>query len=203
MAWKKTRSQNAPIWSINSLFLMMDKAFLVWNCQGATSSKFHVVLKSLLQGYGPYIIVLVEPRIFGTKADRVIRKIGYTNSHRVEATGFSGVVNKDKGSKTLFTTIYGSPNPMMQERMWIDLLKLPIGAQKAWLLAGDFNATLNANKRKGGAIRLREGCKAFRTFTQRLGLMDLGFTGPKYTWKRRSLMVRLDRALCNNNWLQA
>lgn len=44
----------------------------------------------LIQTHRPHIIALLELRISGETADRTIRKIGYQNAHRVEATGFSG-----------------------------------------------------------------------------------------------------------------
>ncbi|XP_028752270.1 uncharacterized protein LOC114711983 [Neltuma alba] len=204
----------------------MINSFFVWNCQGAASSKFYRVLKSLLQGYKPDIVALVEPRISGANADRVIRRIGYPNSHRVEATGYSGgiwllwrasvtlrvLINHKQsihttieeasgGSPILFTAIYDSPNPSLREQLWRDLLKIQVSEAEPWLLAGDFNATINEGDRTGGTSWNRMGYQRFKNFIQDAGLVDLGFSGPKYTWQRGRLMVRLDRALGNSKWL--
>lgn len=128
----------------------MDLSFFVWNCQGAASPGFHRTLQSLLQGYKPDILVLVEPRIVGVQADKAIRRIGYPFSHRVEARGFSGgiwLLWKDKVNvevlvnhrqfihvrvcstpgavPCLFTAVYGSPTPTLREKLWEDLLQLP------------------------------------------------------------------------------
>lgn len=48
------------------------------------------MLKEYLREFNPDIIVLVETIISGPKAVNVIRRIGFSNSHRVEARGFSG-----------------------------------------------------------------------------------------------------------------
>ena len=40
--------------------------------------------------YKPKIIVLLEPRISGIKADRVVKNLGFDRSHRIKAEGFAG-----------------------------------------------------------------------------------------------------------------
>ncbi|XP_028796894.1 uncharacterized protein LOC114752327 [Neltuma alba] len=202
----------------------MNTSYFVWNCQGAASSKFYRVLKSLLQGYKPDVVVLVEPRISGAKADQVIRKIGYQNSHRVEAVGYSGgiwllwrdhltieivsnhkqfihtyIQRANETTATAFTAIYGSPNASRREHLWRDLLKLQVSDDEPWLIAGDFNATLAEGDRKGGSRRNQGGCSKFQNFVKEAGLIDLGFSGPKFTWQRGGLLVRLDRALKQQN----
>lgn len=56
---------------------------------GCTTPKISQILKEYLQEFDPDIILLVESRVSGFKADRVIRSIRMLISHRVEATGFS------------------------------------------------------------------------------------------------------------------
>ena len=43
----------------------------------------------MVKNYQPSMIVLLEPRISGLKADAFIKKSGFNKSHRVEAEGFS------------------------------------------------------------------------------------------------------------------
>lgn len=68
----------------------MDIKIICWNCQRDASPKFGVVLKNILQTQKPDILVLMETRISGKKADEVIRRTTYDCSYRVEAKGFSG-----------------------------------------------------------------------------------------------------------------
>ncbi|KAL3016342.1 hypothetical protein AAZX31_06G208100 [Glycine max] len=42
--------------------------------------------------------------------------------------------------------------------------------------------------------------KAFKEVTEWYRLIDVGFEGPKFTWKRGNLQVRLDRMLVNQEW---
>jgi hypothetical protein len=46
----------------------------------------------------------------------------------------------------------------------------------------------------------------FRSYLDDCGLMDMGFTGPKYTWSNKqaegkNIKVRLDREITNGNFL--
>ncbi|KAL4369698.1 hypothetical protein GQ457_05G025040 [Hibiscus cannabinus] len=46
-------------------------------------------------------------------------------------------------------------------------------------------------------------CHHFNDFLFDFGMVDMGFIGPKYTWRRGSLFQRLDRCLCNSIWYEA
>lgn len=58
---------------------------------------------------------------------------------------------------------------------------------------GDFNATVSFDEREGGSINKIGVSNLFNNF---LFHMD-----PAYTWHRGSLKQRLDRCICNGNWL--
>ena len=66
-------------------------SIISWNCQGASDVRFPSVFKSLVSNYRSDVFVLLEPRISGAKADKVIKKLLFRHSHRVEADGFAGV----------------------------------------------------------------------------------------------------------------
>lgn len=76
--------------SSNFIDFIMKSYILMWNCQGVGNPKFHIFLKEYLRDFDPDVVVLVETRISGIKAEKVIRNIGWLKSHRVEARGFSG-----------------------------------------------------------------------------------------------------------------
>ncbi|XP_025682381.1 uncharacterized protein [Arachis hypogaea] len=53
----------------------------------------------------------------------------------------------------------------------------------------------------GGALSNNQGaCKEFQDCVATCGLIDLGFVGCPYTWKRGNLAERLDRGLSNLEW---
>ncbi|KAI9081966.1 hypothetical protein K1719_036228 [Acacia pycnantha] len=101
----------------------------------------------------------------------------------------------------LFTAIYGSPQKQLRKILWNDLQLLADSISSPWMLAGDFNAILHCSERRGGSINRAQGCGSFKDFIHSSGLVDLGSQGPKFTWRRGSLLMRLDRALCNSSWL--
>lgn len=64
--------------------------FIVWNCHGAGEKKFPMLIKNMVELHNLKLLVVVEPLISGTDATRVIKKLGFSWSHRVEGMGFSG-----------------------------------------------------------------------------------------------------------------
>lgn len=116
-----------------------------WNCQGAGSSAFIRSFRFLMNCHKPSLIGLLEPHISGIRADKVVKKLGFTYSHRVEAEGFSrGIwllwtedwnvdvltnhrqfihakVRYKRGDEFLITMVYGSPTPSIRNMLWHNL----------------------------------------------------------------------------------
>lgn len=65
---------------------------------------------------------------------------------------------------------------------------------------GDLNVYLLATEKQGGARANIAKCRELFNFLHQSALQDMGFSGPRFTWRRGSLQERLDRALCNNEW---
>lgn len=63
---------------------------IFWNAQGTASLSFRRSFSALVNNYKPVMVVLMEPRINGSKADNFIKNNGFDKSHRVEVEGFSG-----------------------------------------------------------------------------------------------------------------
>lgn len=190
-------------------------------------TKFHSVLKSFMQEYKPSIVVLVEPKIYGPSAEKAIKRIGLARSHRVEAHGFSGgiwllwkeeinlvvlssnfqfiharvtVHNTPKSFD--FVAVYASPNPQIRQSLWCELSPLITSNPFPMILAGDFNATLFSDERRGASVHRFTGCPRFSAFVHNSGLIDMGFCGPTITWRRGLKFARLDQPLTNQKWIQ-
>ncbi|KAI9119114.1 hypothetical protein K1719_009789 [Acacia pycnantha] len=197
-------------------------SIITWNCQGAFDKKFPSIFKSFVANYKADILLLLEPRISDAKADSVIKKLGFHNSHKVEASGFSRgiwilwssnvtiniLVNHVQfvhieiswaclNLKFLFTAVYGSPQSQFWKFLWRDITQLADSFLAPRMLAGDFNTILHHNEHQGGYVRRAQGCGLFNAFIHLNGPLDLGSNGPKFTWRRGSLFMRLDRAICN------
>ncbi|KAB2013219.1 hypothetical protein ERO13_D09G126566v2, partial [Gossypium hirsutum] len=71
------------------MVFFMKSMIMVWNYQGARHPNFHRFINEFLRENNPEIMVLIEIRISGYKADRVIKQIRMSFSHRVEIAKFS------------------------------------------------------------------------------------------------------------------
>jgi hypothetical protein len=67
-------------------------------------------------------------------------------------------------------------------------------------VAGDFNTILYNHEKKGGAAPNQTSINKFAYCLGDCNLNDLGFKGVPFTWRRGTLLERLDRAVCNHMW---
>ena len=105
----------------------------------------------------------------------------------------------------LLPIIYANPHTPRRETLWNELELFASNCNKPWLLAGDFNETVNLDEGNHGGTEMLRRCTRFRHWIENSGLIDLGFFGPMFTWARGShpetrKEARLDRALCNADW---
>ncbi|KAA3486517.1 reverse transcriptase [Gossypium australe] len=194
--------------------------------KGCASNKFLRAFREYDNQYKPDIVSLLEPRISGNKADKIIAKLGWDKSHRVESVGFSGgiwigwkdsidlkVVGNHPQfiltricsisiSKSIYVAfVYESLDKMKRKVLWNDLSRsIPIG-DDPWMAIGDFNAILFSDNKKCGHIK---GCRChfFGDFMDKAQLHDLGFQSPFLTWHHGNLSERLGRAVGNDLWME-
>ncbi|KAL4291239.1 hypothetical protein GQ457_14G000340 [Hibiscus cannabinus] len=146
----------------------------------------------------PEIFVIMEPRISGTFADDFIRRPGYDFSYKIEATGFSG------GIWILWRESV-SVDVLVVTKQFIHARCSPAGNAGEFLLTCVYASPCrqqrnSSSERQGGS---RHGSRVnlkFCDFIVDAGLIDMGFNGPQFTWKRGDLSQRLDRCLCNSRW---
>ena len=154
----------------SSLFVMVisDVNILIWNCRGAVKRNFAGFIKDLRKNYGFSILVLLETRISGLKADRISSQLGYDGMFRVDPDGFAGgiwifwdmnlwkldILNYDSqvvhmkigaiGSEAwYFSACYGRPQRVIRESLWNSLKNFHSLVDGSWLVAGDFNAVVH------------------------------------------------------------
>ncbi|EOY25852.1 Non-LTR retroelement reverse transcriptase [Theobroma cacao] len=77
---------------------------------GASDNNFVRLIREFVKQHNYYMAVLVEPRIRGFNAERVINSTGFDRSHRIESAGFSGV-----GNSWYLSTVYGHKNPSIRK----------------------------------------------------------------------------------------
>ncbi|CAL8990846.1 unnamed protein product, partial [Prunus brigantina] len=98
----------------------------------------------------------------------------------------------------LFSAIYARPCSVKKEKLWEHLNFVASCHQMPWLLAGDFNDILQAEDKDGGVSLCR--LIGMKKWFDANNMIDLGFSGPRFTWTNRRVFERIDRAICNEKW---
>jgi hypothetical protein len=75
-----------------------------------------------------------------------------------------------------------------------------------WLACGDFNETLHQYEHVGPWERSKTQMSLFKDCLSDCGLIDLGYSGPLFTWSNKQdgddlVRVRLDRAVANGSFM--
>lgn len=176
-------------------------------------------MKALIRKYNPIILILLETKISGELATAVCRQLMRSHWIRSEASGFKGgiwVLWNDldiqvqprylhqqfihmsvvsAGAKHWdLTAIYASPQASSRNLLWSALDQLPLA--DAWVLLGDFNCVLRGDERSSGVGVSSQ----FVDWVEQRRLIDLGFSGPTFTWNYGTSMstrraARLDRVV--------
>ncbi|KAI9077623.1 hypothetical protein K1719_040398 [Acacia pycnantha] len=197
---------------------------------GAASKGIAAVIREMRKQYKIDIVAILEPRVSGSQANKIIRNWGFKHSRRVEAVGFSGgiwllweredllvsVIRREEqflhckvsfgGENMLFTAVYASPNEHRRHVLWEDLQGISEEIYDPWLIAGDFNEIKSPLEQKGGGRVNETRCRRFNNWIQDCNLLDLETSGPFFTWKGpkwaglERVFKRLDRCLCNTYW---
>lgn len=106
---------------------------------------------------------------------------------------------KDPSLNWRFTCFYGNPKVLDRSQSWPLLSRLSSINSLSWIIGGDFNEIMSQNlKKKGGNLRNFHQMEDFHSAVDSCNLMDPGFKGHKYTWKRIKenkvpIWERLDR----------
>lgn len=109
-----------------------------------------------------------------------------------------------KTSRTHFfcSFVYAENGHVPRRQLWHSLQVFSILVGEApWLVLGDFNATLKVDEIAGGVIGNSYAMEEFRECVFKIEVMDLHFTGMRFTWSGSpqgiGVVKKLDRALVN------
>lgn len=97
--------------------------------------------------------------------------------------------------------VYAAPTVSRRSGLWGELKNVVLGIAGPLVIGGDFNTIVRVDERSGGNGSLSLDSLEFGEWINELSLIDMGFKGSKFTWKRgryESTFVakRLDRVLC-------
>ncbi|KAH9670348.1 reverse transcriptase domain-containing protein [Citrus sinensis] len=165
---------------------------------GVSSKGFRRTFKGFVKNYTPTMVAILEPTdsgFFGEEEFAVEVTVNHRQFIHFRVSDNGGIISS-------ITAVYASLIPSMRKHLWSELDKLASFVQEPWILGGDFNVILNASEKRGGSRRTNSVCQLFNGWFQRNQLCDLEFKGPSFTWTRGSVYKRLDRAICNDKWVE-
>ncbi|KAM1951519.1 hypothetical protein ACFX15_006123 [Malus domestica] len=103
-----------------------------------------------------------------------------------------------------FTGVYGTSYRTEKVEFWGGMIHKFAPDNIPWICGGDFNEFLWDHEKSGSAEVRYNRTRYLEEFMSKLEVFDLGFNGPKFTWrgKRNGQLVeaRLDRGLVNESW---
>lgn len=193
-----------------------------WNYRGARSKELVRQMREYINLHNPVIVILMELRINGEMADSICKRLGKRCWIRSDLEGLSGgiwclwnddkitvelryahpnflhlAVSSSKGRSWELTAIYTQPHASRRSCLWGKLDELRV--EGPWVLMGDFNCVLHNEERSLG----RGVSTSFQTWTEKKGLIDLGYEGVAFTWSHGVSKIirraaRLDRIMCDD-----
>ncbi|KAF4377991.1 hypothetical protein G4B88_004598 [Cannabis sativa] len=119
------------------------------------------------------------------------------------------ITSDPPGIPWLLWGLYGPPHCVDKEQFWAQLGDCVLNAQSPILLLGDMNGTLSDSECFNYRGNTSRYAFDFRRMVHRVGLIDLGFQGPRFTWVKGGSnsngnggmkRARLDRGLASPEW---
>lgn len=204
---------------------------LSWNCRGSGGSSTIPTLRRYLQSTGAHLAFISETKCSKEKSVHRISKLPLSNFEIVSSRGRGGglwLLWSDSISVSILETsryfiaakvqinpgspawilfaVYGDCEDRLNDCIWGRIEHYASDQNLPVCAIGDFNCISDISEKAGGCSNFKAKHKKFRAFIQRAGLIDLGYSGPAYTWannqqERRLILERLDRGLCVPEWL--
>jgi len=202
---------------------------LYWNVRGIGNVDTKIALRNFFLSHQPSLIFVAEPMIaFDSVPPWYWNSIGVSkycvnsrenlqpNLWALWGSGVSVVVmfvsdqcialEITSNQSTIYVTaVYASTSYLKCNQLWVDLTNLHGCFQGPWLFIGDFN-TVGAHEKWGRRPPPPLSCTDFLTWSNANLLHHLPTLGAFFTWTNGrmgsdNVALRLDRAICNDNWL--
>uniref|UniRef100_A0A2N9H633 CCHC-type domain-containing protein n=1 Tax=Fagus sylvatica TaxID=28930 RepID=A0A2N9H633_FAGSY len=233
-AWKWIEEAGSSLQITNPPFMLghdIAMNVLTWNFRGVLNPCFRRALNELIKINNPDILILTETRLGGTRAAKLAATLPFAGFLSTKTIGFAGgiwclwksdaleldhlcsteqeihvsVKVKDSNSSWLLSAIYASPRQAERRILWRNLSIIAANHDLPWVMIGDFNDIMSSEEKWGGNVPSHTRISEYRDCMNKCNMIDLGFSGPKYTWSNLHdisslIMQRLDRAWANPSW---
>ena len=184
---------------------------LVWNCRGAMKPEFRKTVMDLVDWDAPILMVITETRLFGVRATEIIEGLPFDGCAVADTIGFAGgiwmlwrsdrvqvnvlaateqeihalVQVRSQPLNWLISAIYASPRFAERCVLWDNLKMLASLHNLPWAIMGDFNEVIAEEEKSGGNSISQRRVNAILDCMDTCQMMDLGFSGPKFTWSNK------------------
>lgn len=109
-------------------------------------------------------------------------------------------VNPQTPNSWILLIVFASPHRNQREATWRELSDMNSITSEPWCIAGEFNQVFYAHEKQGGVPFSAATSASFANCINDCHLIDLGYKGQPFTWKRGDLREQLDRVLCTQDW---
>ena len=179
----------------------------------------------------PSIMFIMNTRVGGDGAEKIIDGLPFDGFITTDTIGYAGGLwilwNKEDAEISLlalteqeihaivkvralnlswlFSTIYASPCLAKRRILWSNIEEVGRLHTFPWLMIGDFNEVLcGEDKFRGNQVNINWAIE-FKACLDSCSFVNLGFTGPKYTWTNKRqltdlILERIDQCFANLLW---
>lgn len=182
-------------------------SLLSWNCCGSGGATTVPTIWRYLQCTGADLALIYETKCSRFQAEKCISKLPLKNAEIVPSNGQGGglwLMWSDSVSVAILETniyyivaeirllpnadpwilfgVYGDYGDRVNDIIWNRIQHYAQASGMALCAVGDFNCISDQAEKQGGSTQFKTKNKKFRSFLQRVGLIDLGHTRLAYTW---------------------
>ena len=196
---------------------------LAWNCRGLGNPRTVQELARLVRAKNPAVVFLIETWQDEGPLERLRCSLQFANKFvttsrnkggglclfwkkeiNLQVQSFSpshidATINETLPEAWRLTGFYGAPETQNREASWNLLRRLKSQSTLPWCCMGDFNELVRLEEKQGRLGRSDRQMQLFRDVLDECSFVDLGFTGPSFTWTNNCVgdmtWERLDRAV--------
>jgi hypothetical protein len=205
---------------------------LYWNVRGLANSPTKLALKNLLSLNKPDFCFISEPwlnisRISNSWWNRFGLKVFAVNNRNdllpnlwclcsTQLTPTLIDVDNQQVSFTVdvsgvlfgITAVYASTCYLSRRALWSKITNVQSQYPLPWCCIGDFNTIMGSHEHRGSSTPARTPMLDFQHWSDSNNLLHLPTQGAFFTWTngrrgRHTTHKRLDRAICNMDWVNA
>lgn len=179
---------------------------MCWNVRRLGNPKTFRSISHGIRHHNPILLFFMETKCKANakNINKIKRSFNYSGCFAMDCNGRSGglcLLWKEEMNVTIRSFsqfhidasvlwdpgLYGNPNTNQRKFTWDLICILHNQDESAWIIGGDFNATLSYEEKEGGAPTRESQMDMFRNVLDECELQDLDYLSEMYTWSNRHM----------------